>query len=326
MKRVLCSIVLVVGLMQSRVAAAEPDEGAKLVARELMAKGRAQRESGDREGALESFSKAHAIMHVPTTLLETARACVETGRMLEALQLVSEPAAPAADEPEPFTRARSEADQLRRELEQRVPRVRIDLSGAPTGPAPTMTIDGAPRPDCVAGCRLNPGRHLVAARTAHALAEEQLQLREGDQQQLELVFSPLELPATPPRPGAADAAEAAGPPQRRVPTATWVAGGVAFVSLTMGTVLGLRALHERDRLESRCAPACSTDEVDGVRREVVMSNVAFGVGLSAAALAVVSYVLARPASTPVHAQRGWDIAAAPSPDGRGGFVAWGGRL
>jgi hypothetical protein len=101
---------------------------------------------------------------------------------------------------------------------------------------------------------------------------------------------------------------------------------VAFVSLTMGTVLGLRALHERDRLESRCAPACSTDEVDGVRREVVMSNVAFGVGLSAAALAVVSYVLARPASTPVHAQRGWDIAAAPSPDGRGGFVAWGGRL
>jgi hypothetical protein len=326
MKRALCGTAVAVSwLMQSLGAAAQPDEGAKLVARELMAKGRAQRETGDREGALESFSKAHAIMHVPTTLLETARARVETGRLVEALQLVSEPSAPVADEPEPFSRARSEAEQLRRDLEQRVPRVRIDLSGAPTGPSPAVTIDGAPRPDCVSGCRLNPGRHLLAARTAHALAEEQLELREGEQQQLELVFSPLARPAPPRDQGAADAAELAAPPGR-VPAATWVAGGVAMVGLTTGTVLALHALHERERLQDSCAPACSTSEVDGVRRQVVLSNVAFGVGLSAAALAVVSYVLARPASAAGHARRAWDVAAAPSSDGRGGFVAWGGSL
>lgn len=328
MKRVFCTTVLAVSLLvQSLAAAGEPDEGAKLVARELMAKGRAQRESGDREGALESFSKAHAIMHVPTTLLETARARAETGRLLEALQLVSESApAPGAEEPEPFTRARSEAEQLRRALEQRVPRVRIDLSGAPTGPLPTVAIDGAARPDCVAGCRLNPGRHLVTARTAHALAEEQLQLHEGEQLQLELVFSPLALPAPRPSPGAADATDTTAPPPRRVPTATWVAGGVALVALTTGSVLGLHALYERHQLQSSCAPACSTDEVNAVRREVVISNVAFGVGLSAAALAVASYLVARPASAPRHALRGWAVAAAPSPDGRGGVVAWRGSL
>src|SRR5258707_607951 len=88
-------------------AQAEPDEGAKLVARELMAKGRAQREAKDLKGALESFSKAHAIMHVPTTLLELLRARADAGLLVEALELLPELSAqPArAGEPAPFTRA-----------------------------------------------------------------------------------------------------------------------------------------------------------------------------------------------------------------------------
>lgn len=264
MNRVLCKVALAVSwLLVSPLATAEPDEGAKLVARELMAKGRAQREAGDRQGALESFSKAHAIMHVPTTLLETARARVDAGLWLEALELLSElPLAPAADEPAPFARARAEAAQLRQDLEPRVPRLRVDVSGAPAGPAPALTVDGAPRPDCVAGCRLNPGRHLVMARTAHAFAEEQLELREREQPQLELVFSPLELPRALQPDAPAPTRERPPAQARHVPTATWVSGGVALVGLTAGAVFAIDAVRARDELQRRCAPACSADEVD----------------------------------------------------------------
>src|SRR6478609_389106 len=88
-------------------ASAEPDEGAKLVARELMTKGREQRAAHDFAGALESFSKANAIMHVPTTLLEVARAHADLGELMAALgalnQLAREPV--SADDPAPFARA-----------------------------------------------------------------------------------------------------------------------------------------------------------------------------------------------------------------------------
>lgn len=63
-----------------------------------------------------------------------------------------------------------------------------------------------------------------------------------------------------------------------------------------------------------------------MRREVILSNVAFGVGLSAAVLAAASYVLARPSPTPARASQDWHVAATPTNDGRGGAVAWGGRF
>ncbi|HVJ21717.1 MAG TPA: hypothetical protein VM686_40210, partial [Polyangiaceae bacterium] len=62
-------------------ASAEPAEAEKAEARALMAEGRARREKRDFEGALASFGKADAIMHVPTTSFEVARTQVELGRL-----------------------------------------------------------------------------------------------------------------------------------------------------------------------------------------------------------------------------------------------------
>jgi hypothetical protein len=265
-------------------------------------------------------------MHVPTTLLEAARARRDAGQGVEALQLLTEldHMPPGGEEPAPFARARAEALELQVELKQRLPRLRVDLSGAPQGDEPRLTLDGALRPECSSGCFVNPGVHVIAARTSRALAEEQLSFNEGDRQLLELVFSPLLGPSG----SAADGASGAPPAEPlQVPTATWIAGGVALAGLTTGSVLGLHAVQRRDELRETCAPHCATDDVASVRRQVVVANVALGIGLSAAAVAVASYFLARPAraSTP-GAATGLQLGLEPARDARGGELRLGGRF
>jgi len=277
-------------------ARAEPDEGAKLVARELMAKGRAERDAKDFQGALASFSKAHAIMRVPTTLLEAARARADVGHLLEALALLRELPliAPRPGEPLPFAKARADAVALAADLDDRVPRLGIDLGGSPQLSATKLWIDGVSRPDCLNGCRLDPGKHVIVARAPRAQAEEQVRLSERETQRLELVFSPdPALKAARVAPAMATAASlphdrvAARP---RVSPLTWALSGVALAGLGTGTVLGLGAVSRRDELRQQCAPSCAQGDVDDVRRRATFSNLSFGIGLCAAALAVTSYV------------------------------------
>lgn len=331
MKRLFCATMVATWMLGSTAASAEPDEGAKLVARELMAQGRTQREAGDLAGAFTSFSKAHAIMHVPTTLLEVVRVQVDRGQWVEALaQLEELGSMPATEgEPAPFTRARSDAQQLGQQLEPHVPSIRVDVSGAPQGPAPLVSLDGVARPECTSGCRVNPGPHLLVARTERAVAEEQLHVAEGERQVLELVFSPLAAPqpsesqlAAPETRAAPHAASRARP----IPLTTWIAGGVSLAGLTAGAVLGVSAVSQRNDLREGCAPHCSTSDVDQVRREAVLANVAFGVGVSAAALAVVSYVMSPTPRPGAAAARRLSVAAAPDADGRGGRFTLGGQF
>ena len=276
-------------------AHAEPDEGAKLVSRELMTQGRSQRDAKDFQGALASFSKAHEIMHVPTTLVEVARARADVGLLLEALALLHDLPLLASrpDEPAAFARARSDARALEIDLEQRIPSLQLDLSGSPQPTATTLWLDGALRPDCVMSCRLNPGLHIVTARTRSAQTEEQLRLVERESRQLELVFSPLPAALTPTsstsHPTTDPAPDSAGKVSPRVPGWTWAWGSIALASVGAGAAIGLSAVSQRDQLRERCAPNCTPAEVDSVRRRSVYSNVAFGIGATAAALAVVSY-------------------------------------
>lgn len=306
-------------LMWSTAARAEPDEGRKLVARELIGQGRAAREAQDYRAALESFSKAHAIMHVPTTLLELARAHVDLGELVEAERQLAELAElpPSPGEPEPFARARAEAQTLALAIAARIPRLRVDLNGSPSLGATELFVDGASHPECANSCQLNPGRHVVVARTNTAQAMEQVQLAEHDSQAVELVFSPVR---------SHDARQIAVTASSRssttyaIPTSTWIFGGIALAGVGVGTALGIGAVQRRDELLSDCAPHCSTDDVDGVRRRALLANISFGVSASAAALAVVTYVLNRPAKEPDR-NAGWRVDASADPRAGNGYVS-----
>jgi hypothetical protein len=333
MRRWITCLALGLLLVAAGTARAEPDEGAKLVARELMSKGRAEREAKDYRGALESFSKAHAIMHVPTTLVEAARARADAGLLLEALELLHElgDLPPRPGEPAPFARARTDATELGRGLEERIPSLRIDLAGSPQPRATELWIDGVVRPDCMKSCHVNPGTHVVVARAPSAMAEEQLQINERDSQTLELVFSPTRAltlgGATPPSAATRAPQGSADRTRPRVPVATWVSGGVALGSLGAGVALGFSAVNGRDELRRRCAPACAASDVEDVRRRAIFANVAFGVALSAAALAATTYVMGRPsqpqANDAARSAKRLSLSAAPDPQARGGYVSLG---
>jgi hypothetical protein len=311
-------------------ALAEPDEGAKLVARELMSQGRDQREAHDFVAALESFSKADAIMHVPTTLLEVARAHADLGELLAALgaldQLARAPV--SADDPAPFVRARSDGEALRTQIAARLPTLQVDLGGAPEPNNAELWVDGAARPECVAGCHLDPGSHLVVAESRGARAEEQVQLREGETQPLELVFSPQLRNSV----ALSDAPETKTPEavrhRPRLSHATLVLGVTSLASLGIGGVLGMSAISRRDDLERSCGNHCTPSAVQDVRRRAVLCDLALGVGVTTAALAAVSYVAGRELTRgSEHGSRALQsnlsVAAAPS---AGAYVSWSGAF
>ena len=78
---VAASLALLFGAAEAR---AEPSASDKETARGLMATGRADRSNHDLAGALKAFTGADAIMHVPTTGLEVAKAQIDLGLLVEA--------------------------------------------------------------------------------------------------------------------------------------------------------------------------------------------------------------------------------------------------
>jgi hypothetical protein len=327
MRRRAFAAVLVGLSLTHAVAHAEPNDDEKQLARRWMSTGRAQRAMGDYRGAVSSFTEAHRIMGVPTTLLETARAHADVAELLEARALLRQlPGLPVSpDEPAPFVRARTEAAELSASLDERVPRLRVDLSGAPEPEAAELWVDGAVRPDCRHGCELDPGKHLVEARSGTAQAIEQVALRERERQTLELVFSPnvvvTELGAPPlvresPR----------SPTRQAPPTATWVFGGVAVAGLAASAALGIETLQRHRTLEERCSPRCSQQELDGLERRALYTNVALGIGLGSAALAVATYfILPSRGPSSGRAQR-WNVEAGADPRAGAGSVSLAGTF
>src|SRR5258708_37517067 len=127
-------------------ARAQPTAADRETARGLMDDGRALHEKNDLKGALQRFSAADDIMHVPTTGLEVARTQSTLGLLVEARDTIArirlEPA--KASDPVQFKEARLKADQLDAWLEGRVPRLTVVVHGAPSGGTLSVSIDGAP--------------------------------------------------------------------------------------------------------------------------------------------------------------------------------------
>lgn len=309
----------------SPAALAAPGEPEKLVARELMAEGRARRDAGNLAGALESFSRAHAIMRVPTTLLETAKARADLGQLVEAAALLGELQGmpPRPQEPAPFTAARQRAAELAKNLAERIPSLRLRLPGVAADEAAEVWVDGQPRPDCRSECSLNPGHHQIVARKDAKTARAVVMLVERESRAVELQLQAPEAPPPYAPPSGPDAP--AGPPARpadspafasSVPALSWGLGAAGLVGIGTGIGLGLSAVSRRDELRESCAPSCAASSVDEVRDRAFAANVALGVGAAAAVGAVVSYFVHRASSVSVHA----DVSAS------GGFVALGTTL
>jgi len=87
----------------------DPTPAHRNTARSLLIRGRAELAAGDAEAALEAFQAAHAILGVPTTGIDVARAQLALGLLVEArdtaLEVMRFPVGPG--EPAAFTDART---------------------------------------------------------------------------------------------------------------------------------------------------------------------------------------------------------------------------
>ena len=70
-------------------------------------------------------------------------------------------------------------------------------------------------------------------------------------------------------------------PEREIaiPPEAWVFGAVGAAGLTSFGFFGWRAWWERDDLRERCAPNCSTSDVESAKRKALIADVSLGVAV-----------------------------------------------
>jgi hypothetical protein len=309
------------------VAHADPTAVDRETARTLMDQGRALEHKGDTAEALKRFKAADDIMHVPTTALAVAKSQAALGLLVEARDTLASSMRRTPDkpnDPQPFKDARAEGDKLDASLAGRVPGLTITVKGAAQGEQPALAIDGLDVPAAAIGLprAVDPGHHIVVAKTATAERQQEVDIREGEQKQVELMLVSTGRPAVePPRPApeppAAPGPSTPGPSRTsHAPnTVTWIGVGLAGAGVIIGSVTGVMAMSKGAGLPGecdnhQCGPAAHSDLASAYSAATVSDAafVAAGVGL---VLAAVSLVVGHESSaeTPVAPLAAWRPAA-----------------
>jgi hypothetical protein len=282
-----------------------------------MAEGRADRDKGDLQGALRAFAGADAIMHVPTTGVELARAQAALGQIVEArdtaLRVMRLPEGPK--EPAPFKAARESASALNDELESRIPSLRILVTGVPEGMRPRVTLDGAIVPGEVLGQsrKLDPGHHTIVAKAGTAEGKQEVDVAEKESKEVS-----VDLPAQAPPPPEAEAAPAEQPaPQPATPapepfvfTRAMVYGGfgLAGAGVVLGTITGIVSLSTTSGIKNsgNCVgDTCGPPEYGAISSANAMATistvsfVAAGIGAVAGVVGLLMQSPATPANPDV---------------------------
>src|SRR4051812_4105205 len=140
----IAATLIVLGAMSASAPVFAQSAEDRETARTLFEDGKKKRDAGNKEGALESFKAADALMGVPTTRLAMARAYLAVGKLVEARDAAVRVAQIPVEkkEPAPFTDARVASAQLADDLAKRIPTVTFNMVGVPSDDEATVTLDG----------------------------------------------------------------------------------------------------------------------------------------------------------------------------------------
>jgi hypothetical protein len=172
--------------------------------------------SGDYAGAIESLTKAYALVSAPTIKVARAHAYLKLARLIEAQQDLLDAARSESRPGEPGSwadarqRARAEAETIT----PRLPLLTLGVTGAPLDRV-TFTVDGQTVATATLGSprALNPGAHAVKADADGFVSSEQsVTLGEGEHKAVTFALSPA--------PGGASAGVTSSPEQAPFGSAT----------------------------------------------------------------------------------------------------------
>jgi hypothetical protein len=250
---------------------------------------------GNWSEALALFEAAHALQPNARTLRGMGIALFENRRYAEARANLRA----ALEDPR-----NALTDELRRSTEEVLARTERFVARVPLQLVPAsavLTVDGARIEVPDSGVLiLDPGEHELAATAPdHAQRSVRVQSKSGTNATVELALTPLS--------GAAAQAPGAVRGGARSPTEKAEANGTADalmiggfvaagVGVAVGTVTGLLTLEEGKSLQDMCPdngcdPKLASD-IDGAETLGMVSNIAFGVAIAGAGLAVAGLVLA----------------------------------
>jgi hypothetical protein len=190
------------------------------------------------------------------------------------------------------------AGELEREIPSIIVIARDEASGDEGGAR--ILVDGAPRADAASGraFALDPGAHVFRIeRAGNEPFEQTVTIVRGDRERiLRFALRREQTPAQAAVPVAPAPSNAVAPsgtsPEARTLWPGAIAGVGAAAALGVSAWLGVTGRNELDDLRGTCAPACSDGDVDPVRTKLIASDIALGVGIVGAAVAI--YLLVHP--------------------------------
>jgi hypothetical protein len=308
MKRLSFGLALGAALALSAPAFAQStDEATRTAARALGTSGVEAYQAGDYVMATDRLEKAYGILRVPTLGLWSARALVQTGKWVEALDRYLEVASLQVPEGEYAVQKQAQADAEKdlAALRPRIPVLKVSTEGAALAET-EITIDGRVVPSGLAGegRLVNPGRHAIEGRHAGAAANAEVTVAEGQRETAVLRFGAAGAEAPLATTAAEPAADAGSKSDGKVMrTAGFVSLGAGAVGIGIGTVFGIMALGKKSQIDSnpacqdeRCAPS-QQSKVDSYNTARTVSSVGFIAGGVLAGLGVV-LVVAAPKGAP----------------------------
>jgi len=156
-----------------------------------------------------------------------------------------------------------------------------------------VTIDGVVVLEKLDGkaISVDPGAHTFEFQHGKLpLVKEQVLVQQGVKNRTLTITFPA--PAAPPSTEA---------PKASIPLGTWILGGVGVVALGSFAVLGLGARSRANELRTTCAPACASEDVDGLKRRMLFADVSLGVGVLALGGATLVWALSTRGAEPTPA-------------------------
>jgi hypothetical protein len=193
------------------------------------------------------------------------------------------------------------------EVHQSIPSVEFLLE-VPAGVErkPKVLVDGQALDSARQGepFELNPGAHVFRFELeGYPVQEQTLVIRQGEKRRVLRVQFQAPAPTTPP--ARSEPVPAPAPPvvkrdesvsSRPIPVVTYVFAGVSVVAAGTGAYLGLDAVSTYSDREDSCAPNCPDGDVDQLKTQLLLADVAGGIAIVSAGVALYTF-LTRPAVT-----------------------------
>lgn len=312
----------------STSAKAQDDAADVAAARELAVEGLKLAEAGRCAPAIDKLSRAEKLHHAPIVLGRLGECLISEGSIVEgteALRRVLREPVPA-DAPPTLTKARERAQAALDAAKPKIASLVISIREPPEGVA--VTVDGQAVSSALfdRSRPTDPGEHQIEVSAPGFLkVTRQVDLGPGEKQEVAVRLNPdpqavvTKTPAPASNTGPApserttrhattssgrwqpsrdDPHVATDSPSRAPSYVLWSVGAAAGV---VGGIFGYRAVKAKGDLDEQCVnglcPQSSKSNLDGAKRDALVSTILVGAGVTALAAGTVLYLVSGPSSS-----------------------------